>query len=122
MGVPADPSSQLLKRLGIGAVIATGIVILRLGGSQPGLFNDVPAVPALPAVSVPSPGSAYLETMRQQYFAQNYTDQQLLAEGYKVCNAHFSQEQLLRMVQADMGVSLTGAAILVGAAQGGLGC
>lgn len=117
---PMTPENQLSKKLGIGAVIAAGFAVFQIAGSQPGLFtDDVPGAAVSPVVQT---GNPYLETMREQYFAQHYTDAELMTEGRKVCDAHLPQESLLRMVQADMGVSLTGAAVLVGAAQGGLGC
>lgn len=67
---------------------------------------------------------AYLEVLRDEYWTHSFTDSQLLAEGYKVCdmNTTYGDGALFNMVRSDLGISDTAAADLVGAAEGGLGC
>jgi hypothetical protein len=76
------------------------------------------------APSAQADDDAYLSTLREEYWTHSFTDSQLLAEGYKVCDltANYDDETLYNMVQSDLGVSGTAAASLVGAAVGGLGC
>lgn len=76
------------------------------------------------APSAQADEDAYLSALRDEYWTHSFTDSQLLAEGYKVCNltASTDDETLYDMVASDLGVSETAAASVIGAAEGGLGC
>lgn len=84
----------------------------------------VPVVALTLATPAMADDNAYLRAIRSDYFARNFTDAQLLAEGHKVCdmNAKATDEQLFSMVASDLGVATSAAASLVGIARGGLGC
>jgi hypothetical protein len=67
--------------------------------------------------------SLYLQVIDQQSFASNFTDQELLNEGNKVCRYAGSRSttDLAQMVSNDLGISLIAGGELVGAAEAGLG-
>lgn len=67
---------------------------------------------------------AFLRDVREDYYSHSLTDEQLLAEGYRICDAggKMSDESIVRMPMADLGLSITAAASLVGSSRGNLGC
>jgi hypothetical protein len=69
--------------------------------------------------------NVYLGLIHQNYFSDEHTDLQWLAEAHKVCNAHLSgisDDQLMAMVQADLNVLDNISRTVAGYAEGALGC
>ncbi len=67
----------------------------------------------------------YLSLIHQNYFADEHTDSQWLAEAHKICNAHLSgtpDDRLMAMVEADLNVPDDDSRVVTGDAVGALGC
>jgi len=104
------------------AVIGLPIIVRLISGH--GSTHSVTPANILPAIVVPSNSDTYLDAVKQNYFAKNFTDGQLLAEGRKVCDAaaHHPDQALENMVRHDLSVSDTAAIFVVINAKILLGC
>jgi len=102
-------------------VAAFAVLAVVLAGCVPRVADTgTPAVP-------PSGDAKYLDFLKDDtYLLSKFTSQQLLAEGYKVCNLIHSgagnQDSANDVVQRDFSVSDSAAGSVVAAAVVGLGC